>query len=1082
MKRRARCLLFVVGLALASAAPRRGGAADWPTYSHSNQRNAVTDEKLALPLSEAWVHQDRHAPQPAWPPPAKNDLFHGKRDLDPRVTFDQAYQVAAVGDSLYYGSSADHQVRCLDAATGRVRWSFFTEGPVRLAPTVWKDMVYFGSDDGWVYCLKAGSGKLLWKYRPGPEDRRLAGNGQVISLWPVCSGVLVEGEVAYACAGLFPAQGAYLCALDAATGKEHWKKDARCVSQGYLAVAGTGLLIPAGRIGLASFDLRTGKREKTGFDKALVGTYLVATPERLYFQQNRYHRQLGVAGSLCSLPTEFVVEGGGAVYFHGKEAILALKLGTFSAWLQELAALQDRLDALRRKQKEKDGPKDGEEPPAQADPKALAQAVKKLEAEWEARALWRCPMRGAEGSGADARPFSLILAGEVLFAGRDGRVLAIGAKDGRELWSGRVAGRACGLAAARGRLFVSTDRGAIHCFVPSTSPGPRPPASQAPPPPSPRPRDATASGEPWPLDGLPAGKGYCLILGGGDGQLVREVLRRTELRVIVLEPDGKRAGDLRAALDEAGLYGPRAAVHHGPLQRLPYPRYFANVVVIGRGADTPPAEVGRVLRPCGGTALLVDGGPLKQWMKGDVPVGGEFVGDRLLRRGALPGAGEWTHQYADPSNRACSGDALVGGPLEVLWFGGPGPRPMIDRHSTTMASLFKDGRLFVPADERVIAVDAYNGTPLWEIEVPGARRVGVMRDSGHMAAGADHLYVVTKGECWALEAGTGKHALTLNAPRWTSEAEPEWGYLAVVGDRLFGTAQEPGASYLSDRARDMCSVLRGAFRPHVVGRCLFSLDRRSGQTKWLRQKGAVLNCAIAIEGGRVYFLESRDPKALAGIRGGRARLDEIFAAPSHLVALEAETGKPLWETEVRLPFEHLVFLCAAGDTVLIGGSFSREDGLYYGLRAHRADTGQPRWARDFRRGGKPGIHGEEWQHPVIAGNRVLAKCYQCDLQTGEPLEDFAAKGIGGDGCCTLSGSASVLFARGGRYELAGRRWESLNQRISRSGCFVNIIPAGGIVSVPESSSGCTCAYPMQTSFAFVPATEGSRTGGDGATR
>ena len=38
----------------------------------------------------------------------------------------------------------------------------------------------------------------------------------------------------------------------------------------------------------------------------------------------------------------------------------------------------------------------------------------------------------------------------------------------------------------------------------------------------------------------------------------------------------------------------------------------------------------------------------------------------------------------------------------------------------------------------------------------------------------------------------------------------------------------------------------------------------------------------------------------------------------------------------------------------------------------------------------------------------------------------------------------------------------------RPGCWINIIPAGGMVLIPEASSGCTCGYPMQTSVGYVP--------------
>lgn len=72
-----------------------------------------------------------------------------------RVAYDLAYHVAVADGNVYFGSSAEDKVYCLDAATGAVRWATFTGEPVRLAPTVWQGNVYVGSDDGHVYCLSA---------------------------------------------------------------------------------------------------------------------------------------------------------------------------------------------------------------------------------------------------------------------------------------------------------------------------------------------------------------------------------------------------------------------------------------------------------------------------------------------------------------------------------------------------------------------------------------------------------------------------------------------------------------------------------------------------------------------------------------------------------------------------------------------------------------------------------------------------------------------------------------------------------------------------------------------------------------
>ena len=62
---------------------------------------------------------------------------------------------------MFFGSSADGRVVALDAATGRERWTFFTDAPVRFAPAVWKDRVFAVSDDGYLYCLAAADGALI---------------------------------------------------------------------------------------------------------------------------------------------------------------------------------------------------------------------------------------------------------------------------------------------------------------------------------------------------------------------------------------------------------------------------------------------------------------------------------------------------------------------------------------------------------------------------------------------------------------------------------------------------------------------------------------------------------------------------------------------------------------------------------------------------------------------------------------------------------------------------------------------------------------------------------------------------------
>ena len=133
-------------LLIAFAAPAVAPAGDWPTYRYDIARSGITTEQVKTPLTQCWVYQPRHAPEPAWGDP-KPEPVEGILELR-RIHFDDVFQVAVAKGAVYFGSSANGKVYSLDAATGRVRWTQLTDGPIRLAPTVAEGRVYVGSDDG----------------------------------------------------------------------------------------------------------------------------------------------------------------------------------------------------------------------------------------------------------------------------------------------------------------------------------------------------------------------------------------------------------------------------------------------------------------------------------------------------------------------------------------------------------------------------------------------------------------------------------------------------------------------------------------------------------------------------------------------------------------------------------------------------------------------------------------------------------------------------------------------------------------------------------------------------------------------
>jgi len=76
----------------------------------------------------------------------------------------------------------------------------------------------------------------------------------------------------------------------------------------------------------------------------------------------------------------------------------------------------------------------------------------------------------------------------------------------------------------------------------------------------------------------------------------------------------------------------------------------------------------------------------------------------------------------------------------------------------------------------------------------------------------------------------------------------------------------------------------------------------------------------------------------------------------------------------------------------------------------------------------------------------------------------------GHGCGTISASANNLFYRADNPALCNLYKNATTQRINfvnRPGCWINIIPAGGLVLIPEASSGCTCEFPLQTSIVYL---------------
>lgn len=961
------------------AEPETSSIVGWPTYMHDDGRSGTTRESLKPPLKLRWTYHALHPPEPAWPPPAKQNFWAGQFDLPPRVTYDRAFHLVSDGERVYFGSSADDQVRALNLIDGKPLWSFFSEGPVRLAPSVAEGRVYFGSDDGRVYCVDAESGDEQWRFNAAERPRVIPGNGRLISTSPVRTGVIIHDGIARFGSGLFPAQGAYQFAVDAATGKELARGKLNFSPQGYLVRKGAVLQIPQGRAPTTTF---------------------------------------------AKLPA---------------------------------AARQPRkATPLRKKQ----------------------------------------------------YPYAWIRAGKHQAGGGDDEIALFADDRDEPVWKAAVAGKAHSLAVAGGCLLVSTDRGVLYCFAPDT-PKETKRGDQAT---SAVEHTPTVEGFAWrdvaeqrgfenwareALASVDAASGYCLVVGG-DSRHAYALSKQTRLRVLALQNDAKSAEQMRRTLATAGVYG-AVSVRVETSPQPPFASKLFNAVVIVEGGDAwSPKQLANLVRPNGG--VLVDATldtriadtqdkngsqrqrRAKQWRAQPanllpLQLASADRSPQLLvfRRPSLEDVGEWSHLYGNPANTSCSNDKLVAGELQLQWFGRPGPRGMVDRHHRATAPLSVDGRLFVPGNEQIFGVDAYNGAVLWHVELPGFRRVGALRDAGNMTATADTLYAVAKDACYALSTDDGSVRATLRAPTGADGATRHWGLAATIDDLLYGSTTLPNASR-SGHNREQINETYYDFVAIVTSDSLFAMDRRNGDPKWRYQaRGAILNPTITFGDDRCYFLESRDPSTLDAGRQGRVKLATFFGKGSDLVALDRRTGKELWRRQPDFSKiqHHLYLAFAKGKLVAVGTRNQRSSSgvsLHYDLFAFDAASGKPLWsATQDQKRGPGGSHGEQDQHPAIVGDTILQEPYAYDLATGERRVDWRFV-RGGHGCGAISASASAFFFRAGNPTMCDVNTGAKQKvnAVSRPGCWINMIPAGGLLLIPEASSGCTCNFAVQGSMAFAP--------------
>ncbi len=456
-----------------------------------------------------------------------------------------------------------------------------------------------------------------------------------------------------------------------------------------------------------------------------------------------------------------------------------------------------------------------------------------------------------------------------------------------------------------------------------------------------------------------------------------------------------------------------------------------------------------------------------------------------VTRGALDGAGEWTHMYADAQQTSNSRDTRVGTEFVTQWFGPPGPERFQDRHHIPAAPVYKDGRLFVLGRNYLTVVDAYNGAYLWTREVPDSSRLIASHDANPMCVDERHVYVASGAECRVLDVASGDTVRALTGPR----TDHHWGLVATYGGYLLGTNQHPDASFNNVEAPNKKPLLYeprcGRSRP-IVSDNLFAVDRSDFRRAWEYTGGAILNPSVTVGRSRIFFVESLNDAAMNAEKG-RVDMADFIEQDAYLVALDLATGREEWRQPLDQKARFILYLTYADDTLLCTTTYLEDEAAQppiaiYDVSAWDPATGRRRWrtAMNSRARVLPNTtdHNGSIQHPAAVGGRLYFNPWIthnvpiCEIATGRDVSD--AEFGGSRRCMPFSASERCLFFREEvckGYDTTDGRKVALTM-VSRPGCWITMLPAGGLLMMPEGSVGCICGYSMQTTIVLCPAADG----------
>ncbi|KPK44643.1 MAG: hypothetical protein AMJ65_02435 [Phycisphaerae bacterium SG8_4] len=463
--------------------------------------------------------------------------------------------------------------------------------------------------------------------------------------------------------------------------------------------------------------------------------------------------------------------------------------------------------------------------------------------------------------------------------------------------------------------------------------------------------------------------GLVIHVGCGDGQLTAALHLADNCVVQALDTDSESVERAREAIRGTGQYGPVSVIDWSG-GKLPYVDNLAALVVCEDAGAVAADEIMRVLRPYGASVIKRDG----KWT--------------VTVKPQLPGTDQWQQHYHGADNNAVARDTVVGPPRRYQWLG----EPQWQRSHLAMPSINSmvstKGRLFtvedlasaehpaLPGKQALVARDAYNGVVLWQVSFTDWHPIYIrnkempVQIQRRLVAVGDVVYCTPgySAPITLFDAATGaiikKHASTVGTMEFVYDRDVLY---VVTGDQ-------------SDISEAHSNLSRSALNK--------SLFRREAYGPTIKRSADPKNEILAIDadsGNQFWKMSGADTKGYEGATLGVIGDRVVFATSTHLVCVDAATGKSLWREPAPIvlkgPAGIAVSLVLSDSAAYLADSER--------LRAFRLADGQALWETPAT------INHHKPPDVFLANGLVWAAAYSGSTGRPAPKLGLARMGVNG---------------------------------------------------------------------------------------